>query len=263
MLRDRKRAGVRRIREGTSFDVTADILRNRLSEHPIVWLRDDRQAVGIAATLGGRILEWHAMGRQWLAEPDPENVWLTYPMSEGYAELAILGVDAHRGWSQRYRCRRRADGSWALTADLDEGLRLWRRYALVDGALRITSRLTNRSAEPVRAGWGGGFHLALPDAQRVCLPRDGGSTDLVVADIPDGVEHAAILDGDRGPRGSWRVELPGFRITGFLAGTAVVRAIVGRKAATGLLAVDFRTETMELSPGRRIEVRQAICIEGQ
>ena len=260
MIRDWKKAGMLRIREGAPFDITAELLRNRLSPHRVEWLRGGGQEIAVIPDLGGRLLEWHAHGRQWLAEPDPDNAWLLYPMSEGYSEFAVPGMYTFVGWGTPFQCRR-AGEDLVLSAKFDGGLRLWRRLSLCDGTLRIASRLENRAAAAQVCAWGAGLHLAAPDAAQVAFGAKAGPQRLTLAELPDGFGAARVLEGDHVPSGEWQVEGPGFRVTHRFAGEPMARAIVGRAAARGTVGLDLRTDNVTIPPGGLIVVRQDIRIE--
>lgn len=261
VVRDWKAAGMLRIREGTPFDTTAQLLRNRLSAHPIAWLRDTEQQIAIVPSLGGRLLEWHAQGRQWLAPADPDNTWMLYPMSEGYAEFAVLGMYALQGWSESYRVRESNDGL-TLTADLAGcNLRMTRRYHLHAGALHIDSRLENRGTAARSAGWGAALHLVPPADAVIAFTTSLGPLSYAWDALPPDTGQAVIHETDRLPLGSWNVDTAEFHLTHAWSGHPIARAILGRTAATNVLGLDLRTEVVTLEPGEAIMVRQVVDIK--
>lgn len=259
LIKTWKRAGVERLREGRSLAQSITMLRNRLTPHRVAWLRRDGLVIGVVGDLGGRILEWEAHGRQWLAPPDPENKWLLYPMSGGYSEFVVLGAYGFRAWGEPYKCHV-AGGKVTVRCDLEGGLGLSRTYSLDGSVLRIVSRLRNRSSEAVEASWGASLHLSVPDLWTLRFGTKGGEIAWTPADIPDGQENQTILEGDRRPDGAWRVDVPGWTLRHRYGECPVDRAVVSRQEATGLLALDLRTETMALASGAQIVMRQEMEI---
>ena len=257
-IKDWQRAGLQRLREGTPFATTAQLLRNRLSAHRVVWLRDAKQEIAIVPSLGGRLLEWHAQGRQWLAPPDPDNTWMLYPMSEGYVEFAVLGMYAMQGWSEAYRLKESANGL-TLTTNLPGcDLRLTRRYRLLNGALHIDSRLENVGNIPHTAGWGAALHLSVSPAATISFTTPTGPLSYQWDELPPDTGHALVLEAERLPGGAWTVETAGCRLTHAWSGQPVARAILGRTASKDILGLDLRTANAMLQPGEAISVRQVI-----
>jgi hypothetical protein len=246
-------AGMRRIREGAPIAVTANLLRNRFDDHPVLWLRDGDDAAAVVPNLGGRLLELHLGGRQWLAPPDPANAYIPYPMSEGYAELVSLHAYTHYGGTERYRASTRGE-ALRVTANLPDGLRLARTYRLRDGALHITSTLTNRGTTPRRVTWGAGLHLSAAGA------TTGTTADTYPWDaLPDGFGAARILDGPHLPAGRWWVALDGLRLTHAWQGD-MGRAILGRDTHAGILGLDLRAPAVSLAPGGKLVFRQTVSV---
>ncbi len=261
LVRELKQSGIRRLREGHPLELTADLLGKRLGSHQVYWLRDDANEIALVPTLGGRLLEWHAHGRQWLAQADPGNQWLFYPMSEGYAEYVFLGEYYSVGWSETYRYRAGGpQGSATLQATLANGLRLKRSCRLATGCLTIRSVLENTGSDPVSAGWGAGLYLELPGAEAVSFKTANETRRLTVNEIPDGVNHALVFEGPNAPANAWVVELPGFRVSHEFRKAAITRAILGRDAARNTIALDIRTARGPLAPGEKIEAVQKIRI---
>ena len=252
LLRDYQKAGIQRLREGVPFAVSAVQLRNRFDEHPVLWLRDGDAAVAIVPNLGGRLLEWHAHGRQWLAQPDPDNLWTAYPMSEGYAEMVQTGAYTSYGNMERYRHHRHGDAV-EVTANVADRLQLSRYYRLRDGVLSVESRLLNRGTAPVQAAWGAGLHLLAPGAT-TCVPTADGVPPFPWPALPDGLGAARLLAVASSPTGACEVTVDGFRLT--LTFTApVARVVLGKVERTGMLALDLRSESRLLQAGEEVNVR--------
>jgi hypothetical protein len=260
MVRDWKRAGMLRIREGVPFELTAQLLRNRLSAHAVEWLREGEEAVAVVPDIGGRLIEWNAHGRQWLAPADPDNTWQLYPMSEGYSEFASLGMYSQSGWGEAYRCQRAGD-TIRLGIRLAQGLRVSRVLSLREGTLRIVSRILNVAPQPIVCGWGAGLHLRVPSDVRMSWTASAGARELAWAELQDGFGAARVIEGDQVPAGEWTACLPGFRLVHRFAGEPVARAIVGKVEAKGILGLDLRTDSRTLAPGEAIVVRQELRIE--
>lgn len=261
VVKDWRRLGVQRVSEGAPFDGTVTKLRNALAPHPVVRLRAHGQELVVIPTLGGRLHEWHARGRQWLAGPDPGNHWTLYPMSEGYVEFAVPHAYSYFGWFEHYEYHRTAAGL-ELAATVGPGLRLTRSFALGPDGFTIASTLTNTNDKPQAAAWGGGLHLALGDADRVTFIAPAGAASYTPAELPDGLGQALTLEGDRAPAGAWEVTGPGYRLVHRFDQPPVCRAILGRVAARQTLALDLRTATTDLAPGAALAIRQEVRFIG-
>ncbi len=72
--------------EGTRAESRLRLLSNRLNSHAVTKLACQDQAVFVIPSMGGRILDFRAYGRGWLAEADPDN--FDYPAPDGYLEYA-------------------------------------------------------------------------------------------------------------------------------------------------------------------------------
>jgi hypothetical protein len=254
-----REAGVQCVREGEWFEFTVQKIGNRLGAHRVEWLRDAGQEIAVVPALGGRLLEWHAGGRQWLAPADPANNWLTYPMSEGYAEFVVVGLYGYSGWGETYRAARRGD-ALVLSAEVNRTLELTRALTFRNGELRVASRLTNAGPAAVACAWGCGLHLLAPPEAAVVFNDAATSVRLEWRDLPEGLGAARTLTGPQRPRGTWRVETAGAVLTHEHLGVPAERAIVGRLEAKGVLALDLRTPHERLEPGKTVEFTQRIRI---
>lgn len=151
VVRDWRQAGIERLQEGAPLELSLAKLRNRLTVHSVKWQRDGEQAIAIVPDIGGCLLEWHALGRQWLAPPDPENHWMLYPMSGGYREFAVLGMYASQGWAEPFHCRQEK-GALLLDLSINEHLRMERTLDFRQGILHIASRIVNSGTSPASCG---------------------------------------------------------------------------------------------------------------
>ncbi len=263
MIRDWRRSGMTGIQENSTWRFSIAKFRNRLAAHRVRWLRDDRQEVAVVPGLGGRLLEWHAYGHQWLSQPQRGGPWWqTYPLQEGYQESAYLSSFAHIGWVESYPCRR-SGGSLQLTLDLDDGWRLERTYALREGALHITSELQNRGAIARAIGWCGAPRWILPGPATIRFANASGTTRVAWTALPAGYDHPLMLEGERLPRGSWQAEMPGFRLTCRFSGTHLERVLFSRQDADNKLIVDLKTGFPVLVPGASLRAEQQWLLERQ
>lgn len=260
MIREREHARQQPLGESLPLQVSAMKQRNRLLAHKVIWLRDGDNSLAIVPDLGGRLLEWHAFGRQWLSPADPTNTYQLYPMSGGYSEFVIPSVYEFLAWYERYRFRRQGD-SLVLTLDMNKGFRLTRRYQLRQESLTINSRVENLLSEPVSCSWGSSMQLTLPSSCSVSYPNKQGIQTLLWENLPEGLAQAMVLDHDRLPDGKWQVELPEYRITQQFAANTITRAILGKVAATVNIALDLRSSIFTLAPGEAFTTTQQIDIE--
>ena len=258
MAADWRRAGVQRIREGTPIETSVSLLENRLKAHPVEWLRSGDQQLAIVPGLGGRILEWHAHGRQWLAQPDPGIAWNDYPMNEGYVEFAIRGLHGYAGWGQPFECARQGDGL-ELSARLPDGLHMSRSLSFRGEVLCIDSRVENRGKGEPEISWGGSLHLRIPDeAAEVRFASGGGPVCLSWEAVPEGYGNAQVLEGARLPVREWSVFAGGRVLVHSFDGAAIERAMLARVAAHRTLALDLRTLPAPLARGSAIKVSQEL-----
>jgi hypothetical protein len=264
MVRDWRRAGVRRIREGAPFAFTAGMVRNRLASHPVVALRSGSQELAVVPALGGRAIEWHVAGRQWLAPPDPDNPWMPYPMSEGYVEFAVFGMYTYRGWAEPFTVLATAPDSVRLRASVGDGLVLVRTYRLIgDSTLTVQSRLANRGRTPVTCTWGAAPHLSVPPTAVLRYRDADADRSLPWADIPPAATGARILQDTAMPTGQWHIDVPGARVTHRFPAARVARAIVGRIDTLGILAIDIRSPETVFAPGAAVVFEQELTIVRQ
>lgn len=144
---DYQRAGIEAISEGSRLQSWVASMERQLSAHRVVWLREGETAVALVPSLGGRLLEWHAGGRQWLA---PAGT-MDYPCPEGYAEVAGYVV----GSVEPYSCHQQSSTRLYLEGMAANGLKLTRQVALQQGVLTIHSQMWNPSDATVDCSWGG------------------------------------------------------------------------------------------------------------
>lgn len=253
-------AGIKHIRERALLPAKVKRLRNRLAAHKVVWLRSDEQSIAILPSLGGRILEWHCAGRQWLAPPDPDDHWTDYPANGGYCEFAIRGLYDYRAWSEAYQCRWQQDAA-EVVLDLDDGLRLVRTYALQQSSLLIHSCLENRAAEPRDARWGASLQLLVPDWKQVSFADDGGEQRLGRGDLKPGLENARVLEGANLPHGQVCIDVKDARLTHRFDQRSTAQVILGRRKDKASMTLDLRTPEAPLAPGECISASQEIIVE--
>ncbi len=252
-------AGIARIRESLPFETSLHQLRMSREPQPVVWLRGHGQEVAVVPGLGGRLLAWKSAGRQWLADPDPNNAFMPYPLSGGAVEFAIFGLYGYRGFSEAYAATPMR-GGLRLVVQLSEGLRITRQVRLRPGGIGIHSRIENVSAGTLAVTWGASWQLRLaPDAQ-VRFDAPAGSPQLLEANaLPPGLDKAQVLEGDRLPCGVWQVAMGG-RVFEQRVEGPIHRAIVGREPRVETLALDLRSDVLTLAPGAQSEWRQAVRV---
>jgi Domain of unknown function (DUF4838)/Glycosyl hydrolase family 67 N-terminus len=251
-----QRAGVQHIREGEAFDFSLHRLRSRLVSHPVAWLEQGDQRIAVVFSLGGRLLEWHARGRQWLAPAGPDSTWSVHPFSGGYTDFAVLGMYATRGWGEPYRFTWRGQ-KLALTVYLEQALRLTRTLWLEDGRLHIHSRLTNRGAAPFPCGWGASLGLALPAEGEVRFTSQAGERIIPWEALPPA---GLALTDDQLPSGAWLVRAGSFTLHQEYQGAPLGRFSLG-KGEAGRLTIELRTESLTLAQGESLTARQELWIE--
>jgi hypothetical protein len=252
-------AGVRRLRESAPFETSLHQLRMVQEPQRVAWLRGHGQRLAVVPGLGGRLLEWHAAGRQWLAGPDPANGAMPYPLSGGAVEFAIFGLYGYRGFSEDYAACQTPTGL-KLTVTLSEGLRLTRRIRLQPGGMDVHSRITNVTSGSLAVTWGASWQLAAtPDAQVRFVDGAGNAQAFDSDALPSGLDKARVLEGGCMPHGSWRVTMGGLALEQRVSGP-IHRAIVGREPRVATLALDLRSEVLTLAAGAWAEWRQAVRV---
>jgi len=271
LIRSVRRMGVECIREWATIDHTSAELRNRLMPHKVLWLRDGEHSIAVAPTLGGRLFEWNAFGRQWLATPNTRDPHRDAPSQEGYEELLYLHAFGFMGCTEHYRYRRRG-GFLELTGEAiapsaelhGARLRLKRRYSLREGTLHIDSELLNPYDQPMSLySWATFLHLHIPAGGRTRFRTQEGEEVIDWRDLPDEWDNRLVLEGPRMPAGSWRHEPPGFVVTHSWEGDEIARASIARKEQDGVITLDLWTDNLTLEPGRRVRVSQKCRIESE
>jgi hypothetical protein len=255
-----KSLGVQRVREGEDFDFTMHRLRSRLVSHPVAWLQDGDQRLAVVPTLGGRLLEWHARGLQWLAPSDPDSTWSVHPFSGGYTDFAVLGMYASRGWGEPYRA------SWqgqklVLTTLIEGAVRLRRALWLQDGKLHIHSKVTNTSSAPFQCGWGAALNLSLPAGGEVVINDRKGNVIATWESLSKASGAGLTLSGSLAPAGGWQAHVGEFTISQTYQGAPLGRFSLGKAEVANRLGVDLRTEAATLEPGKSISARQVLWID--
>lgn len=254
-----KKSGVQRVREGEAFDFTMQRLRNRLRPHRMEWLEQGGQRVAALPDLGGRLLEWHAAGRQWLAPAEPDSTWSVHPTSGGYSDFIVLHMYTLRGWGEIYRATFRGD-KLVLTLIIDQSLQLQRTVWLGEGKLHIHSCLSNRGQAAVHCSWGATLSLSMPGGATIAYQAASGRQTIPWETLPDAPGASLTLTGDQLPAGAWQVQAGGKALYHQYEGTPLERIFFAKSQARGTLSVDLRTEIISLEPGKNIIARQVLWV---
>ncbi len=270
-----RQAGVQTITESQTFDFSVQRLRSRLLPHRLEWLSDGEQRIAVAPSLGGRVLEWHAHGRQWLdgREPDPSlhpeaggYVEWMHPNSGGSADVAMLWMYSSRGWGEVYQVERQGE-ALILTLAIDPGetgqqsLHLKRTIWLSAGKLHLQSELLNAGRAPFNLGWASTLHLARPSAGAVTF-----KTPAIAAPIPwqpvgagEGISLlAAQFYTGRGAPAQWQVEMDGFTLHHTHDGSPLERLTLEKLDSRAALSIDLRTAIGPLQPGESLSAHQVL-----
>lgn len=242
-----RKAGVRRLREGEPFASGVRRMERSLGSHAVQRLTVGSQSLTVIPALSGRIHEWTAGGRQWLAEPDPTGV-----TSDGYTEFYQPPVGGLVEAGERFRVRQGA-ASLTLTAaapELGPGLWLSRRYELKDESLVLRSHVENRDERTRRYAWGAGLHLVCPGPAAVVYRDAAGEKRIDWNTLADGLAAGRVLTGANLPLAAFHIEMDGWRITAAFSAN-ITTVIIGKTAARSMLAIDFRSDIADLAPGQK------------
>ena len=244
---DWQQGGVECLSEGSGLKHQLPMWRNRLSPHQIVRLRDKQLTVAIVPSLGGRLLELHAVGRQWLpTEPAGGG---DYPCPQGYSEVAGYIT----GSLEPYTCHRH--GAWLhLETTLNDGLKLARRLRVQDGVLRIESRLWNPTKLVNDCSWGGGFQLQLAGLVAGKVTVAGKVEAITPAQIP--TDGTLAFERERLPT-QWEFDFGGTVVQHRFGGTALYRGALKRSSN---LSLYLCTNLLHLKPGDEIRNWQELAI---
>jgi len=252
-----------RISEWTWLEMSLRQFQRHLTSYPVEWLRDDIQSLAIVPALGGSIAAWNAFDRQWLADTNPDyNIYnhpssrFPPPMPQGYGEFG--GRVALGGAFEQSR----ENGNTLVLRGEHQQLHIRRTYSLSNGALRVSSRVTNRRSKRARLVWGVSLHLLLPDLQSITIQSQAGSRTLSAKDMPDGdqnlryafvPENAVIVPKEETPLQAWHIQTPEHRIEGTIAcGPAHQVAFMKTPEQGGMLGIDLRTINFWLEPEQSI-----------
>lgn len=248
-------AGANVVRFGEDFAV----LRARLLSHPVLRLAHDDQSVVAVPALGGRLVEWHAAGRQWLSPADPDDDWTAFPFNGGYMESPSV-AGGGRAADLSALTGAIEENTLAVRADLGLGATSERIVRLADAGLDVDTTLRNGGVKPVEAGWGGSWRLHAPDFTEVRIDTGAGEIVIRVAELEDGLARGRILMLDNVAQVSWTVRFPSTRVLCVCESVGLKQVIVGRNVALGLLAVDFRVAAGTLPAGTDFRIVQRLRI---
>lgn len=248
-VKEWKKMGILRLREGELLEAGIRRVRRSLASHHVEWLKTDKQSIAVIPTMSGRIHEWHAEGRQWLAEPDPLGL-----STDGYTEFAMPEGRFLLEAGESYKVGRRGDAV-TLTTQLEPTLKLQRFYSFKGEALCIRSRLINGGSGPIQYKWGAGMHLVCPDTAAIVYRDETGEKRIEWDDLSDSLATARVLAGAKRPLERLQIEMNGWQITCSFS-TNITSAIIGKVSARHMLAIDVRSDSFELPPGGKIEFLQ-------
>ena len=234
-------AGVKYLSEGTPSESRLRLLRNRMNRHPVSTLAHQGQKAFWVPALGGRILDYWAYGRGWLAGADPEN--FDYPAPDGYLEYAGYLT----GSLEKYSCRM-TKGAAMLEAHLDNGLRLRRKISLRSSGLCVESEVRNVTKGRITTSWGARWVLALPEGKASLGFDDAdGSISLPWTEIREGF-GSLVFERDRLPRRlALTVVAGGFAIRHAIEGN-VFRFTTGKAEGKRALSLYYCTPAIDLAP---------------
>jgi hypothetical protein len=256
-----KRQGIQRIREAEDFDFTAEKLRSRLRAHPLEWLDDGRQRIAVVPSLGGRLIEWHANGQQWLAPAEADSTWSTHPFSGGYSESVILGMYVNRGWGEVYRASWQ-DHQLSLTALIGKHLQLSRRLWLENGALHLHTQLLNRGSVTVSCGWSASASYALPSEAQVVFQDAASENSIGWERLREG--GPIHLSGEKAPQAGWQIQMRAGQLAHSIQAEAIERfSLSGKPANPFCLNLEWRTPLVQLQPDQSIRILQVIRAPGE
>ena len=256
MLKTWKQAGVLRLQEAQPFDQSLLKLSHRLTPYKIEWLCEGNQRIAVVPELGGRLVEWHAAGQQWLMP------------NEGYQELVDDMHQSELGGLEPYRIIRRSTRALMLEAEFSGNVRMRRRYALARGGLTITSTLRNLGPRTRRPQWRLRLHLQparrlLAGAGIAFRALDGSMVELPWAEMPDGLGKAHVFEEQNRPAGELRLAFAnGISWTWRFDAQAVSKVVAGRVAAARRLGLDLRIYACDVAPGASLTVTQRLITKG-
>jgi Domain of unknown function (DUF4838)/Glycosyl hydrolase family 67 N-terminus len=260
VMHDWTKAGLTAVQENAAFGFSLQRMKNRLVSHDVKWLEDGQQKLAVLPGLGGRLLEWHGFGHQWLSQPRMDGPWWqVYPLQEGYQESAYLATYAHIGWVESYTSKG-TKRDLLLIADLDHHLRFERRFRLVRGTLHITSRLRNMGDTPRWVGWAASIRWALPSAADIELSTADNTHRHTWADLGGADGRPLVLEGARLPSRGWQAVMPRHRLSYTSTVAGPQRAIFSRNLQSQNLAFDLRTDERTLAPKASVVAQQTISI---
>jgi hypothetical protein len=249
--------------ESIPLEFSASVMGRWFERHSLVELKMGSQRMFVAPSLGGRILEWHWNGCPLLEPPDITNRHFQYPLSEGYAELAIEPPYIFRGCVERYTARKQSRVAVMLTAELDAGFRMEREIRLTSGGIKIRSTLTNASGAARARQWGSGLHLRLNDWTRLTVDTAQGPRTIVRQSGRPAPAEAVTCERDLRPTGSWRLEFGASTLSASFSSDPVTALIVDRDDSRNRLAIDLRSDVISFAPKQTLTVEQNYRLEQQ
>ncbi len=256
-----RKEGVTMVREGgpdASLDAWLRSIPRQSAEVPIVLLENACWRADVLPALGGRIwrLQDRRTGRQLLLTARSEEGW--DPLNHGYEEYSEIGYRSP-GWREAYTITRQTDRELVLSADLNNGLRLTRRFALDGDALLIESTLTNAGAEPRAAclRTHPSFHASpFTGVQVEALQANGSRRVINLADHVSGEQELWLQGGDT-PAGEWTLRFPdGTRLTIAYPSSEVAKGLLNWLPAAERANLELFTPERSLAPGETLRLTQ-------
>jgi hypothetical protein len=246
---------------GRDLETWAAQYRASAEAHPVVRLTGGGLSAVVVPSLGGRILSLvrQSDGRELLqigAAPAGID-----PTVGGYEEYSTADYRSP-GWIEPYQVAAQGPGSVILSAQLDNGLLLERRYELdqAQPILRITSTLTNITEAPITAGLRihPAFRLDEPaDAYlRVGPEGEGATTHPLAGQAEEMIEIR--LEGEALPPGEWALVDPasGTTIACRFLPDQVQACYFNGYGADNRANLELFAPTVELAPGQSQTVQQ-------
>lgn len=202
-----ERNGITNISEGTSLADYKKRLEEASRAYPVVRLENRRVRVHVVPGLGGRIISIFDKQRkaEILRQPDPLDG--AYPRCAGYEEYSGWHYRTP-GWKEKYSYKVEEPGRRvAMSAALENGLTMQRTIAIGDdGAVSISSVLTNTSAEPkvARLRIHPEFFIGpIEQVQVSFAPMLGRQRRMTLRPRAKGDEWARTLEASSMPAGRW------------------------------------------------------------
>jgi len=226
--------------------------------YSIVTLQSDRLHLAIIPALGGRMtsLVDTTNGIDWLHQGLPEA--MDYPWAGGYEEYTESRWRTP-GWCEAYRVEMHTRNEVMLSASLENGFCLQRRYGLAGGTLHITSTISNPTDTSRAVCFRSAPEFATGDLETTTVEfalADGSWQAHAPWRNTGAQSESRWLEGDALPHGACRLIRNGHWLTLHFDRQQIEKVLFDWDRSLNLIRLGLNSPGIILGPGEAIVIKQ-------